>query len=91
MCPTVIVNETLELRKDGGCHTDASIALFNRSNILIPWEMALEEATKRLPAEQTDKRRTAFWVPGRKVGICTTGKRGWNLEKYAWMHRSYQW
>lgn len=69
MCPTAIVNETFELGKEGGRHTEESIALFNRSNILMPWEMALDEATKRLPAEQIDKRRTAFWVPGRKVGM----------------------
>jgi hypothetical protein len=58
--PTAVVNEALKLREEGGRHTEASIALFNRSNILMPWEMAFDEATKRLPAEHIDKRRTAF-------------------------------
>lgn len=46
-----------------------SIALVGHLNILMPRGMARDEPTNKLLAEQTDKRRTEIWVPGRTVGI----------------------
>lgn len=65
------------------------MALLRRSSMLIPCIVVRGKPMKRLLAEQIERRRVEFCEPGRKLGIWTTGNRGCNFEKYAWMQRSF--
>lgn len=60
--PTLLLAENLGIGHKN--HTEASIALFNLSKILVPWLIASAEPMKRLPTEQIDNSNSEFFVEG---------------------------
>jgi hypothetical protein len=67
--------------------TEANIALFKRSKILVPWAIASADPMNKLPTEQMDSSKSEFFADGRNVGPCSRGNIGLKRVKYIRMQR----